>query len=146
MTAPESIDAPKITPDQSLLVEASWLLREGQRSLAVLAALKACDIAIVRAIRSKLVEMNKPQMYGCLTEATGGFDLRHNNARELYQSITGHNIEREASQIGVWSKYLAALNQHDKLFYDAADIPRDDAAEIVDLARRFVEMVTNANA
>jgi hypothetical protein len=136
MSNADSFDSPEITADQSLLVEASWLLREGHRKLAILAAVKACDVAIVRSVRSKLDSMGKAQMYDCLTDSIGGFDLRHTNALQLYTSITGHNIQREATEIGVWSNYIAALDQHEKLFYDNADIQRDDAAVLVDHARR----------
>ncbi|MCG8586942.1 MAG: hypothetical protein MI757_19735 [Pirellulales bacterium] len=84
MTTPDSFDSPNISPDQSLLVEASWLLREGHRSLGVLAAVKACDVAIVRSIRASLSAAGRPQLFESLEETTGGFDLRRASVRRLY--------------------------------------------------------------
>ncbi len=80
MTMSDPADSPHITIDQSLLVEAHWMLREGHRTVAVLTAMKACEIVVARAVREKLVEMKVGQLYDCLREAVGGFDLRHGNA------------------------------------------------------------------
>ena len=145
MPDPDTVASLKFSADQTLLVESGWLMREGHRTLAVLAAMKACDVVIVRAVRKKLDDTNQTALFASLRESTGGFDLRQANSLQLYETLTGHAIQREATEIGIWSKYLDALNTLDKVLYDAADIQRDDAAALIDIARRFIEMVTKAS-
>ena len=105
----DSAEFPHISIDQSLLVEAVWMLREGHRTVAVLIAMKACEVVVARAIRKKLVESNVGHLYPCLREAVGESDFRHSNPCQLYEAVTGHAIRHEATDEGVWSSFLEAL-------------------------------------
>lgn len=141
----DSADAAQISIDQSLLVEATWMLREGHRTVALLTAMKACEVVVTRAVRKKLGELNLDRMYDCLRESVGGFDLRNENALHTYEALTGHTIQRDATEMGIWSKYVDALNHLDKIFFQGLDLQRDDAAADLDVATRFVDFVARAN-
>jgi hypothetical protein len=140
-----SHDSPEITIDQSLLVEANWLLRQGHRMIAVFIAIKACEVVVARAVRNALAEKNLGHLYGGLREAVGHFDVRHGNPCRLYEALTRHPLQQEASEMGIWSKFLRALDLQDKIVFEGAQIERDDADMVIDVATRFVELVTRAN-
>ena len=138
-------DTPQITVEQALLVEANWLLRQGHRTIAVFIAIKACEVVVSRAVRTKLTEMNLGHLYGSVREAVGHFDIRHGNPCQLYEALMRHPLQQEATEMGIWSKFLRALAQQDKIVFEGADVERDDANMVIDVATRFVELVSRAN-
>jgi hypothetical protein len=145
MSSGDSADAPQISVDQSLLVEAKWMLREGHRTVAALTAMKACEVVVARAVRAKLAELKIAHLYPCLRESVGAFDLRHGNPCHLYESLTGHMIRQEFAETGLWTRFLEALQHQDRVVFEGHDIQRDDAHLVIDVATRFVAMVTRAN-
>ena len=138
-------EPPHISIDQSLLVDAGWMLREGHRAVAVLIAMKACEVVVARAIRKKLVESNVEHLYPCLREAMGESDFRQSNPCQLYEAVTGHAIQHEASDVGLWSRFLEALSHQDKILFEGVEIQSDDAKGVIDVATRFVRLVAQAN-
>ena len=80
-----------------------------------------------------------------LREAVGHFDVRHGNPCQLYEALTRHPLQQEATEMGIWSKFLRALAQQDKIVFEGAEVERDDADMVIDVATRFVELVSRAN-
>jgi len=138
-------EIPQISIDQSLLVEAGWMLREGHRTVAVLIAMKACEVVVARAIHKKLDESNVGRLYPCLRETVGKSDFRESNTCQLYETVTGHAIRQEATEVGLWSRFLDALTKQDKILFEGAEIQSDDADALIDVATRFVRLVAQAN-
>ena len=145
VTMSDLAKSPHISIDQSLLVEASWMLREGHRTAAVLIAMKACEVVVARAIHKKLVESNVGHLYPCLREAVGESDFRHRNPCQLYEAVTRHPIRQEASDVGLWSRFLEALSHQDKILFEGVEIQSDDAEGVIDVATRFIKLVVQAN-
>jgi hypothetical protein len=123
-----------ITYPMALLTIAQSLIDQGHFNIAIVTSHIACEVAAERALDAAYAAKNLETLQDAVEGFMNGHNLAREQNRNLYNALTGTQIEKEP----FWSRFMSAAKKRNKIVHGAGQATKKEAEDALQVAKELI--------